>query len=96
MRRIRSVVAVATMTAAMAALAGPAMADDGIGERSENRLEDRAERVENVYEDHGFDVDIDVDDDDLYYSPFVYPLYGSGFYGTDVDIDDGELEIDLD
>jgi len=101
-RRIRSVVTVAAMTAAMTALAGPAMAepamaDDGISERLENRLENRAERVENFYDNHGFGVDIDVEDDGSYYSPFVNPFYyGWGFYGADVDIDDGELEIDLD
>ena len=96
-RRIRSVVAVAAMTAAMAALAGPAMADDGISERLENRLENRAERVENFYDNHGFYVDFDVEDDGFYYSPFVNSFYyGWGFYGADVDIDDGELEIEVD
>ncbi len=35
-------------------------------------------------------MDIDVDDDAFYYSPFLNP-----FYGTDVDIDDGGLEIDF-
>jgi hypothetical protein len=40
-------------------------------------------------------VDIDVEDD-VYYSPFVYPFYGWGIYGAGVDVDDGELEIDLD
>lgn len=96
MRRIRSVVAVATVTAVMAAFAGPALADDGIGERLEDRLENQAERVENFYDNHGYDVDISVDDDAFYYGPFVNPFYGWGFYGADVDIDDGELEIDLD
>ncbi len=42
MRRIRSAVAVATATAAIAAFAGPALADDKTGERLEDRLENRA------------------------------------------------------
>ncbi len=91
MKRIKLVVAVVAVTAMSAVTAVPAMADDGIGER----LEDRAERVEDFYDNHGYDVDIDVDDDEVYYSSFAYPFYW-GLYGADVDVDDEVLEIDLD
>ena len=90
MKRSKLAVAVAAATAMSVVMAIPALADDGVGER----LEDRAERVEEFYDDHGYDVDIDVDD--VYYVPFSYPFYGWGLYGADVDVDDGELEIDLD
>jgi hypothetical protein len=95
MKRIKLVVAVAAVTAMSVVTTAPAVADDGIGERLENRLENRAERVEDFYDNHGYDVDIDVDDDDVYYSPFAYPFY-RGLYGADIDVDDGELKIDLD
>jgi hypothetical protein len=49
----------------------------------------------NGYDAKGYNVDIDVEDD-VYYSPFVYPFYGWDLYGADVDVDDGELEMDLD
>jgi hypothetical protein len=48
-------------------MAVPAVADDGIGERLEDRLENRAERGEDFYYDHGYDVD----DDDVYYGRFA-------------------------
>jgi len=55
MRRIRSVVAVAVVTAAMAAFAGPAMADvdfdDGRHERFEERLDERADLIEDYYDE---------------------------------------------
>ena len=48
MRRVRSVVAVAAVTAAMAAFAGPAMADvafdDSRNKKFEERLDERAGR----------------------------------------------------
>jgi hypothetical protein len=71
-------------------MAVPAVADDGIGECLEDRLENRAERGEDFYYDYGYDVD----DDDVYYGRFAYPYYCWGLYGTDVDVDGGELEID--
>ena len=91
MKRSKLAVAVAAATAMSVVMAVPALADDGVGER----LEDQAERVEEFYDDHGYDVDIDVDDD-VYYGPFAYRFYGWGLYGADADVDDGELEIDLD
>ncbi len=74
MRRIRSVVAVAAVTAAMAAFAGPAMADvdfdDGRHERFEERLDKYEDRVdeyndalEEVYEDGILLYDVDYIDD---------------------------------
>jgi hypothetical protein len=74
MRRIRSVVAVAAVTVAMAAFAGPAMADvdfdDSRHERFEERLEERTDRindfydeVEDAYEDGVLLYDIDDIDD---------------------------------
>ena len=95
MKRIKLVVAVAAVTAMSVVTTVPAIADDGIGERLEDRLENRAERVEDFYDNHGYDVGIDVDDDEVYYSPFAYPFYW-GLYGADVEVGDGELEIDLD
>jgi hypothetical protein len=89
-KRSKSAVAVAVATAMSVVMAVPALADDGVGEF----LEDKAERVEEFYDDHGYDADIDVDD--VYYGPFAYPFYGWGLYGADVDEDDGEWEIGLD
>ena len=55
MRRIRSVVAVAAVTAALGAFAGPAMADvhvdDGRHERFEERLDERADLIEDYYDE---------------------------------------------
>jgi hypothetical protein len=90
MKRSKLAVAVAAATAMSVVMAVPALADDEVGER----LEDQAERVEEFYDDHGYDVDIDVDN--VYYGPFAYRFYGWGLYGADVHVDDGELEIDLD
>ncbi len=61
MKRSKLAVAVAAATAMSVVMAVPALADDGVGER----LEDQAERVEEFYDDHGYDVDIDVDDGEL-------------------------------
>lgn len=73
MRRIRSVVAVAAVTAAMVAFAGPAMADDvnfddSRHERFEERLEERADLIEDYYDEVE-----DAYEDGLffYYDPFV-------------------------
>jgi hypothetical protein len=65
MKRIKLVVAVAAVTSMSVVAAVPAMADDGIGERLENRLENRAERVEDFYDNHDYNVDIDVGDGEL-------------------------------
>ena len=61
MRRIRSVVAVAAVTAAMAAFAGPAMADVDFDDS-------RHERFEDAYEDGVLLYNIDdIDDLDDFY-----------------------------
>jgi hypothetical protein len=72
MRRIRSVVAVAAVTGATAAFAGPAMAgvdfDDGRHKRFEERLDERADLVEDSYDE----LEDAYDEDGIFYhSPFV-------------------------
>ena len=71
MRRIRSVVAVAAVTAAMGAFAGPAMADvnfdGGRHERFEERLDERADLIEDYYDE----VEHAYEDGLFFYSPFV-------------------------
>ena len=55
MRRVRSVGAVAAVTAAMAAFAGPTMADvdfdDSRNKKFEERLDERADLVEDSYDE---------------------------------------------
>jgi hypothetical protein len=71
MRRVRSVVAVAAVTAAMAAFAGPAMADvdfdDSRNKKFEERLDERADLVEDSYDE----LEDTYEDGFFYYSPFV-------------------------
>jgi hypothetical protein len=71
MRRIRSVVAVAAVTGATAAFAGPAMAgvdfDDGRHKRFEERLDERAYLVEDSYDE----LEDAYEDGIFYHSPFV-------------------------
>ncbi len=86
MRRIRSVVAAAAVTAAMAAFAGPAAADvdfdDGRHERFEERLEERADLVEDYYDEVE-----DAYEDGLFfylYDPFVvYEIDGDDVWDLD-------------
>ena len=97
MKRIRLVLAVAAMMAAMVMFAAPAMADndrhDNRADRIEERLDNRADRLEEHLENLGFDVDVDVEDVDegaFLVSPFLL-----GINGFDVDVDDGlVLEFD--
>ncbi len=79
MKRIKLVVVVAAMMAMSVVMAVPAMADDGRGERLEERVENRIdnyedrvdERIDNL-EDR-YDVDIDVDEDVAFFGdPFLY------------------------
>jgi hypothetical protein len=74
MRRIRLVVALAAMTATMALFAVPAVADDG--RDYDDVLDDRAERVEQRLENHGYDLG-DLDGEDLYgYYWNIYDNFG--------------------
>ena len=86
MKRIRLVLAVAAMMAAMVVFAAPAMADN---DRHENRID----RIEDRLENFGLDVDVDVEDVDegvFLVSPFLL-----GIDNFDVDVDDGlVLEFD--
>ena len=83
MRRIRSVVAVATVAAAMAAFAGPGMADvDFDDDLYEERLEERADLFDEYY----------VEVEDAYENGlFIY----NPFFIYEID-DDVDLELDLD
>jgi hypothetical protein len=80
MRRIRSVVAVAAVMTAMAAFAGPAMADvdfdDSRHERFEERLDERADLIEDYYDE----VEDAYEDGFFFYDPFV-------IYDIDDDLD---------
>ena len=71
MRRVRSVVAVAAVTAAMAAFAGPVMADvdfdDSRNKKFEERLDERADLVEDSYDE----LEDAYEDGIFYHSPFV-------------------------
>ena len=82
MKRIRLVLAVAAMMAAMVVFAAPAMADN-------HRHDNRADRIEERLENFGFD-DVDVDEGVFLVNPFLL-----GIDGFDVDVDDGlVLEFD--
>ena len=67
------------MTAAMAAFAGPAMADVDF----DDPLDERADRIEERLENHGYNVDVD-DEDVLFW-------YGDIDYDYDLDY---ELEYE--
>ena len=70
--------------AAMVVFAAPAMADN-------HRHDNRADRIEERLENHGFDVDVD-EDDVFFVNPFLFGIDGS----VNIDFDDGEFEVDFD
>ena len=93
MKRIRLVLTVTAMMAAMVVFAAPAMADnhrhDNRADRIEERLDNRADRLGERLENFGFD-DVDVDEGVFLVNPFLL-----GIDGFDVDVDDGlVLEFD--
>jgi hypothetical protein len=88
MKRIKLVLAVGVVMAALLALnAGSAMAD------VEDRLDERADRIEERLENHGWDVDVDeedvlfwYDDIDIDYDDIDYELeYEDGLVFWEVD-----------
>ena len=90
MKRIRLVLAVAAMMAAMVVFAAPAMADN-------DRHDNRADRIEERLENHGFDVDVD-EEDVFFVNPFLFGIDGfvalDDVDDVDIDFDDGEFEVD--
>lgn len=74
MRRIRLVVAVAAMLAMSVVLAVPAMADVRFNDDRQDRLDNRAENIEERLENRGYDVG-DLDGEDLIWS---WGSYDSG------------------
>jgi hypothetical protein len=85
MKRIKLVLAVGVVMAALLALnAGSALAD------VEDRLDERADRIEERLENHGWDVDVDEEDvlslyDDIDYDDIDY---------DDIDVNGLVLEVD--
>jgi hypothetical protein len=78
MKRIKLVLSVGVVMAALLALnAGSAMAD------VEDRLDERADRIEERLENHGWDVDVDEEDVLLWYDDIDY---------DDIDYDDIEVD----
>lgn len=81
MKRTKLVLAVvAVMAGASIMFAAPAMAD------VEDRLDERADRIEERLENHGFDVDVDEEDVLFWYDDFDYEL----------DFEDGDLVLEID
>ncbi len=97
MKRIKLVVAAAAMMAMSVLLAVPAMADDGRGERLEERVENRIdnyedrvdERVDNLEDRY----DVDIDEEVAFFGdPFLY------YYGVDAyeEVLDEVFNVDVD
>ena len=80
MKRTKLVLAVVAVMAASIMFAAPAMAD------VEDRLDERADRIEERLENHGFDVDVDEEDVLFWYDDFDYEL----------DFEDGDLVLEID
>ncbi len=80
MKRTKLVLAVVAVMVASIMFAAPAMAD------VEDRLDERADRIEERLENHGFDVDVDEEDVLFWYDDFDYEL----------DYKDGDLVLEID
>ena len=80
MKRTKLVLAVVAVMVASIMFAAPAMAD------VEDRLHERADRIEERLENHGFDVDVDEEDVLFWYGDFDYEL----------DYEDGDLVLEID
>jgi hypothetical protein len=80
MKRTKLVLAVVAVMVASIMFAAPAMAD------VEDRLDERADRIEERLENHGFDVDVDEEDVLFWYGAFDYEL----------DYEDGDLVLEID
>jgi hypothetical protein len=82
MKRIKLVLAVGVVMVAMLALnAGSAMAD------VEDRLDERADRIEERLENHGWDVDVDEEDVLFWYDDIDIDY-------DDIDYDDIDYDLD--
>jgi hypothetical protein len=80
MKRTKLVLAVVAVMVASIMFAAPAMAD------VEDRLDERADHIEERLENHGFDVDVDEEDVLFWYGGFDYEL----------DYEDGDLVLEID
>ena len=80
MKRTKLVLAVVAVMVASIMFAAPAMAD------VEDRLEERADRIEERLENHDFDVDVDEEDVLFWDDDFDYEL----------DYEDGDLVLEID
>lgn len=97
MKRIKLVVALAAMMAMSVVLAVPAMADDGRGERLEERVENRIDNYEDRVDERVDTLedryDVDIEEDVAFFgSPFLY------YYGVDAyeEVLDEVFDIDVD
>lgn len=80
MKRTKLVLAVVAVMVASIMFAAPAMAD------VEDRLDERADLIEERLENHGFDVDVDEEDVLFWYGGFDYEL----------EYEDGDLVLEID
>jgi hypothetical protein len=80
MKRTKLVLAVVAVMVASIMFAAPAMAD------VEDRPDERADRIEERLENHGFDVDVDEEDVLFWYGDFDYEL----------EYEDGDLVLEID
>jgi hypothetical protein len=80
MKRTKLVLAVVAVMVASIMFAAPAMAD------VEDRLDERADSIEERLENHGFEVDVDEEDVLFWYGDFDYVL----------DYEDGDLVLEID
>ena len=79
MKRTKLVLAVVAVMVASIMFAAPAMAD------VEDRLDERADRIEERLENHGFDVDVDEED----------VLFWYGDFDDELDYEDGDLVLEI-
>jgi hypothetical protein len=80
MKRTKLVLAVVAVMVASIMFAAPAMAD------VEDRLDERADLIEERLENHGFDVDVDEEDVLFWYGGLDYEL----------EYEDGDLVLEID
>jgi hypothetical protein len=80
MKCTKLVLAVVAVMVTSIMFAAPAMAD------VEDQLDERADRIEERLENHGFDVDVDEEDVLFWYDDFDYEL----------DYEDGNLVLEID
>jgi hypothetical protein len=86
MKRTKLVVAAAAMMAMSVVMAVPAVADDGRGERHEERVENRIDNLEDRY-------DVDIDGVAFFGNPFLY-YYGDVYEEVLDEVYDVEVDLD--